>query len=131
MKHLRRLFLAGLLGLALFSAPAQAGPGGCMDPFPYLIPAGFETITVSNASIGFTSTLAYPTGGINADMAVVDVATDAIRYRADGTAPTATVGNPVAASATFTVCGIPAIKAVRFIRQTSDATLSVSYYRAN
>lgn len=129
MRYLKRLTLVALALLAL-SGPSDAGPGGCTDA-PSLIPAGFETITVSSASIGFTAALAYPTGGLLADMAVVDVETNAIRYRADGIAPSATVGNPVAASTTFTVCGAAAIKAVRFIRQSSDATLSVSYYRAN
>jgi hypothetical protein len=130
VKILCRLALAGLVALALVSSPVQAGPGGCTGA-PYMIPAGFETITVSNTSIGFTAASAYPTGGPAADMAVVDVESNAIRYRSDGIAPTATVGNPIAAATTFTVCGAPAIKAVRFIRQSADATLSVSYYRGN
>lgn len=129
MKNLSRLALVLLL-LGLSAPTSKAGPGGCMGA-NYLAPFAFETITVSSVSLGFTAASAYPTGGPAADMAVVDVETNGIRYRADGTAPTASVGNPVAAAATFTVCGQPSIKAVRFIRQTSDATLSVSYYKEN
>lgn len=129
---MRRKIAVALVALVLLGlgGTTNAGPGGCTTA-GYLIPAGFEQVTVSSASIGFTSTLAYPTGGLAADMAVVDVETNAIRYRADGTAPTATVGSPVASGASFTVCGAPTIKAVRFIRQSSDATISVHFYRQN
>jgi hypothetical protein len=97
----------------------------------YLTPFAFEQITVSSVSIGFTQTTAYRDGGITADFAVVTVETNAIRSRDDGTAPTASVGIPWNVSDKFTVCGLPSIKAVRFIRQTADATISVSYYREN
>lgn len=127
MKHLRRLALAGLLALAL-SSQTQAGPGGCTVA-GQLQPMGFEQITVSSSSIGFTSTVAFPAGGPQADLAQFTIATSAATYRDDGTAPTATIGYPIAVGNSYSVCGLTAIKAARFIRVSADGTLNVLYYR--
>jgi hypothetical protein len=51
----------------------------------------------------------------------------AIRYRDDGTAPTATVGQPVAVGASVTYTG--ALSKVQVISQTSGAKLNVLFYR--
>ena len=123
----RKLAL-GAIVLLLLASQSQAGPGGCTIAGS-LNPMGFEQITVSNVSIGFTSTLAYPTGGITADMAQITIETNAARYRDDGIAPTATVGFPIAVGGSYMVCGLQAIKQARFIRQAADGTLNVSYYR--
>lgn len=129
MKHLRRLAIMGLVALALASQSAQAGPGGCTIA-GQLNPMGFEQITVSTVSIGFTSTLAYPAGGLSADMAQITIATNAATYRDDGTAPTASVGYPIAVGTGYMVCGLTAIKQARFIRSgAADGTLNVLYYR--
>ena len=128
---MRKLYVAVLLAVALIqSERLSAGPGGCTD-FPTLtaIPGGFEQITVSSTSIGFTSSKYAPSGESPADMAIVTIETNAIRYRDDGLAPTASVGQLVSSSTSLTVCGLNSIKTVRFIRVTSDATLDVSYYR--
>jgi hypothetical protein len=125
----RKLALAALVLLLLSLAPqGMAGPGGCTIS-GQLAPMGFEQITVSNSSIGFTSTLAYPTGGITADMAQFTIATNAATYRDDGIAPTATVGYPIAVGSSYMVCGLQAIRQARFIRVSSDGTLNVLYYR--
>lgn len=127
----RRLIQIGLIVLAIasLSGTSKAAPGGCMDPNASLNPFAFEQITVSSTAVGFTTATFAPSGSGKADMAVVDVETNAIRYRADGLNPTAAVGSPIAASGSFTVCGQASIQVVRFIRQTADATLDVHYYR--
>lgn len=126
----RRLIQIGLVLLALagLSGSSNAGPGGCTIA-GQLTPMGFEQITVSNASIGFTATLAYPTGGSPADMAQFTIATNAATYRDDGVAPTATVGFPIAVGNSYMVCGVQAVKQARFIRVSADGTLNVLYYR--
>jgi len=124
---MRKLALAALV-LLLLSSQTSAGPGGCTIA-GQLNPMGFEQITVSNSSIGFTATLAYPTGGITADMAQITLATNAATYRDDGIAPTATVGYPIAVNTPYMVCGLQAIKQARFIRVSADGTLNVLYYR--
>lgn len=85
-----------------------------------LDPLGFQTITVAGTSIGFT----LPAG---TRMAVASVQVDNIRYRDDGTAPTATVGTLVTAGSSIVVCA-PSTGPFRMIRQTNSATVSVSYY---
>lgn len=130
MKFASRLALAALILMA--AVVSDAGPQGCTD-YGDLQGFAFEQITVSSTSIGFTATTYAPNGSRAADMAVVTVETNGIRYRDDGVAPTASVGEPVASatSPNLLVCGQPNVKAVRFIRQTSDATISVAYYRRN
>lgn len=51
----------------------------------------------------------------------------AVRYRDDGTAPTSSVGIPVAAGTCFQYAGN--IAAIQFIQQSSGAVIDVSYYR--
>ena len=119
------IVLLALLGL---SGTTGAAPGGCTTA-GQLAPMGFEQITVSTVSIGFTATLAYPTGGFQADVAQFTIATNAATYRDDGIAPTATVGYPIAVASSYMVCGIQAIKQARFIRVSADGTLNVLYYR--
>jgi len=125
---MRKLALLALVLLLASLTPASAGPGGCTIA-GQLNPMGFEQITVSTVSIGFTSTLAYPTGGPQADIAQITIATNAATYRDDGIAPTATVGYPIAVGNSYLICGAPAIKAARFIRVSADGTLNVLYYR--
>jgi hypothetical protein len=126
---MRKLALLALILSLVSLIPANAGPGGCTIA-GQLNPAGYEQITVSTVSIGFTATLAYPTGGPAADMAQIIIETNAARYRDDGAAPTSTVGTPILVNQTYSICGQPAIKAARFIRSgAADGTLSVLYYR--
>lgn len=94
------------------------------------VPVSFEQLTVSSTAKLLTATK-YDIGdgeGV-ADLAIISVETDAIRYRTDGVAPTATVGMPQAANSTFTVYGVLCVKKLQMIRVTTDATIEVSYYR--
>lgn len=94
------------------------------------VPLGFEQLTVSSTSKALTATVYDVLDGDGvADLAVISVETDAIRYRCDGVAPTASVGMPQAANSTFTVYGVLSVRKLRMIRVTTDATIEVHYYR--
>jgi len=80
---------------------------------------GYQQITSLSASTGLT----VPTG---ATMALITPETQAIRWRDDGTAPTASVGMPIAVGAYFTYDGD--LNRIRFIEQTASAKINVSYY---
>ena len=126
---MRNLRIALLALATLYVAPSsKAGPGGCTNS-PFLTPFAFEQITVSSTALGFTAATAFPDGLPGAAMAVVSVESNAVRYRADGIVPTAAVGMPIAVDGVVTVCGALSIKRIKFIRVSSDATISVHYYR--
>ena len=80
---------------------------------------GYQQITSLSASTALT----VPTG---ATMALIVADTQAVRWRDDGTAPTASVGMPLAIGVSLSYDGD--LKAIRFIQQASSATLNVSYY---
>jgi hypothetical protein len=52
----------------------------------------------------------------------------AVRWRDDGTNPTATVGMPLASGQPMPE-GAAALAAIKFIEQTASAKLNVSYYQ--
>lgn len=80
---------------------------------------GYEQIT----SLSAAASLTIPTG---ATMALITPETEGVRWRDDGTDPTASVGMPIAAGAYFTYDGD--LKSIRFIEQTASAKINVSYY---
>jgi len=80
---------------------------------------GYQQITSLSASAALT----VPTG---ATLALIVAETQAVRWRDDGTAPTASVGMPLATGVSLSYDGD--LTAVRFIQQTASATLNVSYY---
>lgn len=57
----------------------------------------------------------------------VQAETQAVRYRADGTDPTAAIGMPLAVGVRE-IIGIQNLAALKFIEQTASATLNISYY---
>lgn len=122
----KRLMLLGFL--AFCASPAHALCNGLMAQT--VTPFAFETISVSNTSIGFTAATAYPTGSdAPAIMAIVTTETNSVRFRSDGIAPTATVGHLVAASSSIEVCGASAVRTFRMIRASADATVQASFFR--
>lgn len=84
------------------------------------IPLGYQQITSLSAS----QPLTVPEG---TRFVLLVAETQAVRWRDDGTAPTAAVGVPLAAGDSFMYTGDPA--AIRFIEQTASAKLNISYYR--
>lgn len=112
--------------LAMHERPAEAtchGFGSSPQPFAY------ESITVSSASIGFTSATYAPAGQTAASVALVTTETNPIRFRSDGTAPTSSEGHLAAASSQIEVCGAAAVANFRMIRTGSDATAKVTFFR--
>lgn len=80
---------------------------------------GYQQIT----SLSSATALTVPAG---ATMAVIAPLTQGIRWRDDGTNPTASVGMPIAAGAYFSYDGN--LKSIKFIEQTASAELNISYY---
>lgn len=85
----------------------------------YFAPLGYVQITNLTSAVG----LSAPAGAVIAEIVVE---AQGIRYRDDGTAPTASIGMPVAAGNSFQYAGD--FTAIQFIQQTSGAILNVSYY---
>jgi hypothetical protein len=97
----------------------------------------FETITVSTTALGITSTLLTVTPTQNgagdlkrhAKRALLSIETNSIRIRMDGTDPTAGVGHLLTAGDYFWVTGEDALRKLRMIRASADASVSVTLYR--
>lgn len=85
-------------------------------------PLGHIQMTISTASIPFTS---IPRG---ASLAVIQCgATNGIRFRDDGTAPTSAIGLQIRADTNYEYDGN--LNAIRFIRSGgADATIDIAFY---
>jgi hypothetical protein len=80
---------------------------------------GYQQITSLSASTALT----VPSG---ATLALIVPETQNVRWRDDGTAPTASIGMPIFVGASLSYDGD--LKNIRFIQQDASATLNVSYY---
>jgi hypothetical protein len=80
---------------------------------------GYQQITSLSASTALT----VPSG---ATLALIVPETQNVRWRDDGTAPTASIGMPIFVGASLSYDGD--LKNIRFIEQAASATLNVSYY---
>lgn len=80
---------------------------------------GYQQIT----SLSSATNLTVPAG---ASMAVIVVEGQGVRWRDDGTAPTSTVGMPLAVGSSMNYDGD--MKKVQFIQQASGGILNISYY---
>ena len=96
-------------------------------PVPLVVRSiGHQQLTVSSAPVMLT--VPYL-----ASRAAIVVQTDAVRWRADGTAPTASVGIPQAANSRIDLTDPMAdykelLGNLQFIRVTTDATLDIEYF---
>jgi hypothetical protein len=89
-------------------------------------PRGYAQLTVS------TTALALPSIPKGAQYAIVYINAQPVRYRDDGTAPTASVGMPAVSGTTIELVSAESIRNFRAIRSGgTDAELNVSYYSAN
>ncbi len=122
-----RFALIAALSLMLTSAAAVAAPQQ-----PVLIysgqvtPLGYCQLT----SIDASTLLSACSGGVPSGATVADVMVEAqaVRYRDDGTAPTATVGMPLAVGGEK-IFVLNNLTALRFISQTAGAHLSIAFYK--
>ena len=80
---------------------------------------GYQRITSLSASTGLT----VPSG---ATLALIVPETQNVRWRDDGTAPTASVGMPIFVGASLSYDGD--LNRIRFIEETASAKLNISYY---
>lgn len=88
---------------------------------------GYQQIT----SLSSAASLTVPQTDLNGlackpTLAIITAETQAVRWRDDDTAPTASVGMPLAAGATLQYDGD--LTKIRFIEQTASAKLNISYY---
>ena len=92
------------------------------------IPLGYRQLDVSTTAVS----LSDATGGIpsGACRAVVNVEANSIRWRDDGTDPTASVGILQKADTFIELPSIQSINAFVAIRASADAKLNIAYYGA-
>ena len=128
--RIRRAALAlALLGLLALASSEGQTRASCL-PIDSYTPFAFESLTISNTSVGLTTATFAPSGQPPAVYASGRLETNPARYRSDGVAPTAAVGVLINSSDGVEVCGEQNLRAVRFIRQgAADATLQIVYYR--
>jgi len=88
---------------------------------------GYQQITTLTAATALT----VPSRDVNGlscrpAIAIITPETQAVRWRDDGVAPTASIGMPLAAGVTLQYDGD--ITKIRFIEQTASAKLNITYY---
>jgi hypothetical protein len=112
------------LKLALVFASALlvlAGPA-IADSGVRRTPCGYQQLAVDTAQF-----LTVPTACGVVSMATITPEVQAVRYRDDAIAPTATVGMPVAVGVTLVYEG--SITKIRFISQTAGGIVNASFYK--
>jgi hypothetical protein len=88
---------------------------------------GYQQITTLSSATNLT----VPTTDLNGlsakpTLALIVAETQAVRWRDDGVAPTASIGMPLAAGVTLQYDGD--LSRIQFIEQTGGAKLNISYY---
>lgn len=105
----------------LIAMPAMAQKRTASD---FITPLGYCQLTsVSSSTLVSSCSSGIPQ---SAGWAVICVDTAAIRWRDDGTAPTASVGMPVASGQCFYYSG--AFSALSVIAQTGTPVVNISFY---
>jgi hypothetical protein len=108
-----------VIGLIMFASAAFSQ--GIIPDQP-VVPLGYQQITSSAAM-----SLTVPTG---ATIAVITVSGNTVKYRDDGTVPTASLG----VTLPVTTAGLPfgyhgTLSKIQFFPTTGSATLDILYYR--
>jgi len=118
---MKKLILLLILSLVLLASPAMAQKRTTSD---FISPLGYCQLTSVSASTLVSSC----SGGIpqSTGWATLCVDTAAIRWRDDGTAPTASVGMPIAAGQCFYYSGTFAT--LRVIAQSGSPVVNISFY---
>ena len=88
---------------------------------------GYQQITDLSSAVGLTvPTLAPDGSNQKPTFALIICETQGVRWRDDGTNPTASVGMPLAAGVPLQYDGD--LNKIKFIQQTAGAKLNISYY---
>lgn len=88
---------------------------------------GYQQITSLSAASGLTVPTLAPDGSFQKPtFALIVAETQGVRWRDDGTAPTASVGMPLAAGVPLQYDGD--LNKIQFIEQAASAKLNISYY---
>lgn len=88
---------------------------------------GYQQITSLSASTGLTVPTLAPDGSFQKPTFALIIAEGApVRWRDDGTAPTASVGMPLAIGVPLQYDGD--LNKIKFIEQSASAKLNISYY---
>jgi hypothetical protein len=88
---------------------------------------GYQQITSLSSSTGLTVPTTDSSGNKQQPtFALIIAETQGVRWRDDGTAPTASVGMPLAVGVPLQYDGD--LSRIRFIEQTASARLNISYY---
>lgn len=88
---------------------------------------GYQQITSLSSSTGLTVPQVDLNGlACKPSIAIITAETQAVRWRDDDVAPTASVGMPLAAGSTLQYDGD--LTKIRFIEQTASAKINVTYY---
>ncbi len=117
-----------LVLLALLLMPSAAFPQGASGPYAFhnigycqmTSLATAKSVVTANCTTGLA-----PTQAANVIVQVC-VETQAVRYRSDGTAPTASVGIPVPAGTCFQWSGD--LRALQFIQVAASATVDLEFF---
>ena len=111
--------------IPVYVVSRTGGPGGTAvasvpnQPYTYT-PLGYQQIT----SLTTAQHLTPPAG---ATIAYISCETAVVRYRDDGTAPTAGIGMPLGVGSQLTYSG--SLSAIQFIATTGSPVLDISYYK--
>lgn len=88
---------------------------------------GYQQITSLSAAASLTVPVRDVQGlSCRPSIAIITPETQAVRWRDDGTAPTSSVGMPLAAGTTLQYDGD--LTKIQFIQQTASAALNITYY---
>ncbi len=88
------------------------------------VPLGYCQLSVTAAVLVSTCSGGIPAGST---FASIVTETAAIRWRDDGTAPTTSVGNPLAVATRLTYDGL--LASLQVIAQTGTAVVNIEFYR--
>ena len=85
-------------------------------------PVGYQQLTVTGTAVALT----VPS---NANSATIVVEDNGVRFRDDGTNPTAGIGMPLYQNQSIQLQSRSMLEAIKFIRvSATSATLNISYY---
>lgn len=105
--------------MAWFDEPSNRIPGAQPTTPGNLRPLGYQQITSLSSATGLT----VPK---SATVALISPETQSVRWRDDGTNPTASVGMVLAADDYIFYTGY--LETIKFIEVTASAKLNISYY---